>query len=224
VSEIAPAPPPAQRRPTVVTAAGYLLFGVALLAVLIALIPLPYASDVSAAAKRAYANLPNGDATATAVSATVYVSALIYVLAAAGLVVLGLFDLRGSNGARIATWVVAGIGVLCCGSGVLIGRLASGIGQSSNTAEMQAAQKQVQAAYPSWYTGVQTTLTVLALLALILVIILLALPAASAYFRRGKVQAPDPGLPPLAYPQVGGEPPVPPVPPVPPAPPTQRDQ
>jgi hypothetical protein len=142
---------------------------------------------------------------------------IIYVLAAAGMVVLGLFDLRGNNGARIATWVVGGIGVLCCGSGVLIGRLASGIGQNSNTAEMQAAQKQVQAAYPSWYTGVQTTLTVLALLALIVVIVLLALPAASEYFRRGKVAAADPGLPPLPYPQVGGEPPVPPAPP-------QRDQ
>jgi hypothetical protein len=208
----------------VVTAAGYLLFGVALVALVTALIPLPYASDVSNAAKQAYAKLPNGDATATAISATIYVSALIYVVAGAGLVVLGVFDLRGNNPARIVTWVIAGIGVLCCGSGVLIGRLASGIGQSSNTAEMQAAQKQVQAAYPSWYTGVQTTLSVLALLTLIVVIIMLALPAASAYFRRGKALLPDPGLPPLAYPTIGeppqpgsGEPPVPPAPP-------QRDQ
>jgi hypothetical protein len=219
VSEIAPVPAPPDRRPSVVSAAGYLLFAVALLALVIAVLPLPYASDVSAAAKRAYAHIENGDAISTAISATIYVTVVVYLIAAAGLFVLGLFNLRGNNGTRIATWVIGGVGVLCCGSGVLIGRLATGIGQSNNTPEMQAAQKEVQAAYPSWYTGVQTTLTILALLALILVIILLALPAANAYFRRGKAQPAEPGLPPLPYPEVGGG-----EPPVPPPPPAQRDQ
>ncbi|HKS98781.1 MAG TPA: hypothetical protein VJT31_04550 [Rugosimonospora sp.] len=213
MSEIAPA----ARRPAAVTAAGFLLFGTAVLAVVIALLPLPYAGAASTAAKSAYAKIENGDGIATAVSATIYVTVLIFILAGITLAIFGVFNLRGSNGVRIATWVVGGVGVLCCGSSVLIGRLASGLGQNANTPDMQAAQKQVQAAYPSWYAGVQAGLTIVALLALIAVIILLALPAANGYFRRPKTGVAEVGLP---YPY-SGEPPLPPVPPVPPA---QRDE
>ncbi len=214
MSEIAPA----QRRPLQVTAAGYLLFAVAVLALVVAVLPLPYASDVSAAAKRAYAGLPNGSTTASIISATTYVTAVIYVLAAAGLVVLGVFDLRGSNGARIATWIVGGLGVLCCGGGVASRGLTANLGQGSNAEQMRAAAKEVQKAYPSWFTGVQTALTILAVLALILVIIFITLPASNAYFRRGKAPLADPGLPPLAYPQVPPYPQAPQAPQTPPAP------
>jgi hypothetical protein len=227
VSDIASVPTGAPRRPAVVSAAGYTLLGVAVAAVLLALLPLPSASHVSAVARDAYANVENGDTTATAVSATIYVTVVVYLLAAAGLVVLARFDLRGANGARIATWIVGGVGVLCCGSGILIGRLASGVG-TNTSAEMQAANDKVRAAYPSWLFPTQTTVTVLALLGLILVIILLALPASAAYFRPAVAQQPaDPGLPPLPYPEIGGEPPAappaaPPAPPADPAP--SRDQ
>jgi hypothetical protein len=228
VSEIAPQPVPAPRRPAVVTAAGYLMIAVAVLGLVIAVLPLPYAGHVSAVAKQAYAHVNNGAAIASAVSAVTYITLVVYLIAGGALAVLAVFNLRGNNGTRIATWVVGGIGVLCCGSGVLIGRLAT-IGRNTGDPAMQAAQNQVQAAYPSWYAGVSTTLTTLGLLALVAVIVLLALPTSNEYFRRGRAVA-APGLPPLPYPQVGqplppyppvgGEPPVPP----PPGPPTQRDQ
>jgi hypothetical protein len=226
VYEIPPAESPAGRRPISVTAAGYLLFGAAALILATGILPLPYADQVAYTAKRAYANIDNGDTIASAVAVSVYGTSVAYIVAGIGLAVLGWFDLRGSKGARITTWVIGGIAVVCCGSGTLIGRVASGVGsQNANNTDpaLSEAQKQVEAVYPSWYSPVTTTLVVTALLALIVALILLALPASHPYF--GQARPGGPTVP--GYPGIG-EPPLPPLPPQPgggnepPTPPSQR--
>lgn len=222
--EIPSAESPAGRRPATVTAAGYLLLGVAVLVLVTGILPLPYAGQVADTAKRAYANVNNGDAIASAVALSAYGTSIAYIIAGIGLAVLALFDLRGSNGARIATWVIGGIAVVCCGSGTLLGRFASGVNRTTTTgdAATKAAQKQVEAVYPGWYTSVTTALVVVALLALIAALILFALPASHPFFGRGQARPGGPGYPGTA------EPPLPPLPPhpggEPQAPPSPRDQ
>jgi hypothetical protein len=178
------------RRPGVVTVAGYLLFGAAALALVIAVLPLPSTGRVVAAAEHAYSYRKDGESIANVIHAVIYLTAFGYLLVALAFAVLARYDLRGHNGARIATWVVGGAGALCAGTNVLIGRLATGIGENGTDPQLQAAQQEVRNAQS--YTGVSGALTVLLVLALVLVVILLVLPAASAYFQPPKPEEPEP--------------------------------
>jgi hypothetical protein len=104
------------------------------------------------------------------------------ILLAAGLAILAYFVDRGRNGARITTWVAAGILTLCCGCGSLSGI----IGQTSAFDSLYANQpggnpfnevSTSQLAATAVFEG-------LSALALLIVIILLALPDSNDYFRR----------------------------------------
>jgi hypothetical protein len=212
---------PQQRRPGSVTAAGYLLYLVAVVIVIDAIVGIASASAVKDATVKAYesAGIPNADSLSGAATAGAIIGAVIYILLAVGLFVLGALDMRGKNAARIVTWVLAGIGVLCfCLASV--GGLASGAILNSTPASPNGVSasdlaKQIKDAEPSWLQPTQTALAIISLLALILVIILLALPASNAYFR-GAPAGGGPGYP--TYPQYGtppggqpypGEPPYP---------------
>ncbi|WP_189079958.1 hypothetical protein [Mangrovihabitans endophyticus] len=99
---------------------------------------------------------------------------------------------RGSNGARIATWVVAGLGLIAgCGSTatVLIQRRGEPVPGSIGAALADA--------YPHGWIGWNVTLAVAQMLGYILVAALLA-AAPGAYFGR----RPAPGRPPVFYPPV----------------------
>ena len=212
---------PQQRRPGAVTAAAYLLFLVAVLVVVGGIVGLATLSAIEDATRKAYesAGIPNADQVASIAQIGAIGGAIVNLLLAAGFVVLGVLDLRGKNPARIVTWVLAGLGVLCFGCGVVGGATSgmfSGFTPRTSTGVNPAdLAKQIQDAYPSWLVPVQTTLAVVQLLAVILVIILLALPASNAYFRKPAAPT-DPGFP--TYPQYGqppqyGEPPAPGQPP-----------
>lgn len=200
---------PQQRRPGAVTAAAYLLFLVAVLIVVDAVISIVTAGAVADATRKAYesAGLPTTQTGFT--QATAIFGGVFYLLLAVGLGVLGVLDLRGKNPARIVTWVVGGLGVLCfclgaVGSAVG-GSLLSGLPKARNGVSAADLAKQIQDAQPSWLQPTQTTLAIINLLALILVIILLALPASNAYFRRPAAPTVDPGVP--TYPPPYGQPP-----------------
>lgn len=213
------------RRPGAVTAASYLLFLVAVVIVIDAIIGIATASAVKDATLKAYqsAGITNADSLSAGVTGGIIVFSVVYILLAAGLVVLGALDLRGKNPARIVTWVLAGIGVLCfCFASV--GNLASGAilnstPTSANGTSAADIQKSLNDALPGWLHPAQTALAIVNLLALILVIILLALPASNRFFRKAPVApAPtiDPGYPPYPgqqppYPQppAGNDPPYP---------------
>jgi|GEM_PF-1258923 len=194
------------RRPTVVTAAGYLLFTAALLLVVSPILHLPYLGRAQDVARVVYAKLPSGgDVVATTLAFSLIASLVLTVLVTAGLVVLGVFDLKGSRVARIITWVVAGLAVVCCGGGTFAGRFTGGLASpgsaNTNGVDMVAAAREVQAVYPTWVNTVGNIATVLALVALLAVIVLLALPAANAYVNRGAAGQRLPRLPDLPTPR-----------------------
>jgi hypothetical protein len=155
------------------------------------------------------------------------------VLFAAGLAILGIFNNRGRNGARITTWIIGGIALCCSGFGLAGTALTSSMDLGSSTTTGAASgpsADEVQAALdrvlPSWYQPLSTTLTVITLLCVLGAVILLALPASNAYFRKPAAggwdpsqQMPYPGQPayPTYPPQPGGTPPYPGQPSGPPA-------
>jgi hypothetical protein len=205
---IAMTAPLTKQRPGIVTLAGALLIVGAAVLVIRSLLPLPYLSDAADAARAAYANSTDPNVTPDRIAQLTKIStiggAALYVVAGVGLVVLALLDLRGRNVARIITWVLGGLGVLCCGLGSIAG-LAGGslaVGNSKATGvDTKEAAKQIMDAYPNWYQPVIVVLTVVMILALAVALILLLLPAANAYFRKDAgtgpvlVEPPYPTLP-----------------------------
>jgi hypothetical protein len=211
VSYAVPASPGPKVRPAVVTAAGYLLFLVAVLLIINALLPLASLSKVVDATREAYAKStnPTPDAMASITQAAAIAGVVIAILFGVLFFILGSLNLRGKQPARILTWVFGGLGVLCTGCGLgtsgLSGRLTSGTNASG--VDVKAATDQINAAKPSWLTPVSTTLAALILIALIAAIILLATPQSNAYFRKEQ-PAFDPAFPNTPYPPApgGGQP------------------
>jgi hypothetical protein len=210
---------PQRSRPGSVTAAGYLLFLVAALIAIDAVVGFATAGTIQDAARKAYesAGIPNADQLSSAAVIGGIVGGVVYLLLAAGLVVLGVLDLRGKNPARIVTWVLAGIGVLCFCFGAVGGAVSRSVmnglpSRSTNGVNPSDLARQIAQAEPSWLVPTQTTIAIINVIALILVIILLALPASNAYFRPAPLAEPGfPTYPPPygAQPPAGGEPPYP---------------
>lgn len=148
------------------------------------------------------------------VGASVF-AVVINLLFAAGLAILGIFNNRGRNGARITTWILGGIALCCSGFGLAGTALTNSMDLGSSTTTGAAAgpspdevQAALDRALPSWYQPVSTILSVITLLCILGAIILLALPASNAFFRKPAAggwdpnqQMPYPGQP--GYPQPG---------------------
>jgi hypothetical protein len=214
---------PDRQRPPVVTAAGYLLYLVAgLLAVNIIVSIATFSTSLDWVDTH-YANDVNHDVYVTAAKIGVAAGIGIDVVLVALFVVLAIFDLRGRNGMRITTWVIAGLGALCLGCGTF-GNLTGTAFQQSASGSRQATIN-VRDILPGWAVNVSTTSSVISMVALIMVIILLATPASNAFFRPPAMMIMYPGYP--GY-QAGGiypvsgypvEPPYPTYPQFPPGPP-----
>jgi hypothetical protein len=218
--------PEQTRRPAVVTAAGYLLILMAVLEVVNIISTVASMNKVLDATRQAYGSLSNVDTVVNATRIAQIAGIVVGLLFAVGYVILAMLDLRGRYVARIVTWVVAGISVLCFGCGA-IGAAGSGALSSLqrgnvNGVDVQEATRQINAATPAYVKPIGLSTLSINLIAAILVIVLLALPAANAYFRRGReiAEPPVPGVPypPVpgadpAYPAVpGADPAYPPVP------------
>lgn len=208
------------RRPTsVVVAAGILIvmglvglgYGIA------ALVEMPAVVDRFRAATAA-TGAPRSDV--DAVVALIRVGAVLSaVFGAAAALLLGglaLGNLRGANGARIATWAVCAIGVLCgcCGLVVVVVQRAIGLAMTGDEATTRELVAALGAAYPTWWIVLGGTLCLGQAFGYLVVAALLALPAANGFYRMSPVPAPP--APPAARPS----PPVPPAAP-PPSPPAR---
>lgn len=159
-----------------------------------------------------------------------YAIAIFSLLFAAAVAILGVFNLKGKNGSRVTTWVLAGLGLLCgvCGSiSGVAGSLAGGgtTGGSSGDPgldEINEAAIRVADSMPGWYNAVILTVAVLNVLLYLAIVIMLAVPASNDFFRKPKADV-DVMLPPEAYmddpkgPGLGTTPPAPPAPGGPPA-------
>jgi hypothetical protein len=87
--------------------------------------------------------------------------------------VLGVLVARGMNLARITTWAVVGLGVLCLGGGQITRGIMGWVDGP-----------RTESAVPPWKWDIGTAIDIVTLLALVLVAILLALPSAHPFFRR----------------------------------------
>ncbi len=151
----------------------------------------------------------------TTIKGVAIVLAILYALLAAGQVTLAILIGKGRNPARIVTWVVDGLIVLCCGCG-LVGNVAgSSVFSGLNTTNPNTLTVE----QPTWLTGSTIGVGVLIILSLVAAVILLALPASNDYFRKEQEVWVPPNYPGAAYPGypgAAGQPPYPPYPAVPP--------
>ena len=205
----APAQPP---RPTTVTVSTYLLWLTAAISLLSAALTVSMVGRMADALGDLFEGTAGEGSEGFIVGASVFV-VILSLIFAAGLAILGIFNNRGRNGARITTWVLGGISLCCTGFGLAGTAMSSSMNLDSSTtgtdnvpsnSEVQAA---LNGALPSWYEPLSTVLTVVSLLAILGAVILLALPASNAYFRKVQPawdpsqQFPYPGQP--GYPQSG---------------------
>jgi len=180
-------PQPAQaRRPTTVTAAAVLMMVMALLGLAGAGLTLVTVGGIVDDFRAGAAGAAPDQVDGLAGFLRTY-SALAAVLGVVGALLLGglgVGNLRGAAGARIATWVLCGLGLAvgCCG---LFGVLLSGAVQLSTATDTDPVVARALAdAYPGWWLGVNAGLSGGQALGYIAVAALLALPASGAFFRR----------------------------------------
>jgi hypothetical protein len=234
---------PARVRPATVTVSSILLFVIAAVMVIDAVLALSTIGAVTEIYHEMYEGTEMGRAEGALVGVTVGAGAGVNLLLGAGFTVLALLNNRAKNASRIVTWVLGGIN-LCCGALTLVGAAAANsltlpTGQTGDGPDPTEVQRRVEEALPSWYTPLTVVLAVVVLLATLVAMILLALPASNAFFRARPVaewgpQVPGypaypgypqvPGYPPADLPPGGGSPPgplavPPPVPPAAPPPP-----
>ncbi|MGX6604469.1 hypothetical protein ACWKSP_20390 [Micromonosporaceae bacterium Da 78-11] len=194
-----PASPP-RVRPTTVTIATYLLYLVAAFQLVNAIIALTTYGPLSDAVKDAYAGT-DAEGADVAVTLVLVIGAVINILLGAGFAILSIFNGRGRNAARIVTWVIGGLSLCCVGAGLSGNALASSMNAGATTGPSQSeVESRINAALPSWYTPLSTTISVLVLLAILATIILLALPASNEFFRKPTAGGWDPSVPYPAYP------------------------
>jgi len=189
-------PPDAQRRPAVVTVAVWLLYLVAALEAVTALVTLSQLGTLRSAYDKLFADTPmkNAGTSVAVVSTAAIALALLFAL---GFVVLAIFVGRGKNPARIITWVVAGISICCAGTNLASTAIGfnSNFGNTSQGPSAEEIQRTINEALPAWYQPLLTTITIVSLAALLATVIMLALPIANPYFRKPR-QEWQPPVPP----------------------------
>jgi hypothetical protein len=191
-----------RQRPGTVTTATWLLYLLAALQLLSGAIALAMSGPMREATRKALEGTPGAEAAIGFSTASIVVAGVVSLLLGVGYAVLGYFVGRGSNPARITTWVVAGL-LLCCSLGsVGLTALGSGLAGSApeGTPNQADIQREIMAALPGWYQPVTTGLGILAGLVALAVVILLALPASNAFFRKETQPAWEPPVPPATPP------------------------
>jgi hypothetical protein len=206
-SPMYPGAPAPNARPTTVSVSSYLLYAAAALSLIGSILTLTTIGRTSGVYRDLYAGTAAEGMESVILVATVG-GVVINVLFAVGLALLGVFNSRGRQAARVTTWVVGGIALCCSGLG-LAGTAATGALETSAASGGPSArevQDRLDAVVPGWYGPATTTLSLLTLLALVAALILLALPASNAYFRSRRQAGWDPSMPYSGYPAYPGQP------------------
>lgn len=188
MSEFTPplAQPESKPVPGVVNIAVYLQWLMVLLSLVGVILSAMYAGDLTDATVKAY---EDQGAAKNIIDGAKMTGTFIMVFAVVGLVVslvyalLGFLNRKGKNGARIATWVLSGILLLCGAAGMGLQAMSAGTGDQ-NGIDMQKVQDAVTDAVPGIFGLWQTISGILGLLIYLAVIVLLALPAANDFFRK----------------------------------------
>ncbi|GAA2134674.1 DUF2127 domain-containing protein [Glycomyces algeriensis] len=136
----------------------------------------------------------------------------VYVVMAIFYVVLALLVNKGKRPARILSWILSGIGLLCCGIGGIVGQLGSMTTNVNGQEYQDEATQAIEDATPSWVNIVDWLTLIVLIVGSLLIIILLAVPASNEFFRKDEApMGPYPGQPPYGQPGPGqpgpGQPP-----------------
>lgn len=210
-------PPPPKTRPSAVDTASTLLWVVVATQVISLIVALLPNDKLSAALDEFNRDHPDfqGSETFTLIAGIIGVG--ITTAIAVSLGVLAVFLRRGSQPARVTTWVLGGLLALCQVCGLAGTALSSSMSGNTDNAEFDEYTRIIEENTPAWQTTANVILTLIALGALIAVIVLLALPASNDYFRKQQ----EVWVPPTDYPGGGGYGQTPPMapPPGPPGPP-----
>lgn len=199
----APAPAPAApRRPAPVAFASVLLIVMAVAGLAYAIATLAVAPGTvdrfRLAAGTSSSTDVDGFVTVVWISAAL--GAVLAVILFALYTVLALGLRRGSNAARIATWVVAGLGLVAgCGSTVAVA-VQRGGDETAGTLGAALAD-----AYPGSWIAMNITISVAQMLGYVLVAVLLLVSPGTFFGRAAKPLPPDPFAAPT--PSYGGYPP-----------------
>ncbi|WP_030156164.1 hypothetical protein [Glycomyces sp. NRRL B-16210] len=197
-------PAAAKTRPGAVTVAVWLQILLAVFVIAQAVTGLLYGADAQAAAEAeldaqgySLSDLPEG---------TTFefggIALIGPVVAALLLIVLALLNGAGKRPARVITWIVQPL-VLLCGGFLAFSQLLAadllqaGIEATGGPEDLDAAAlfDAVFGAYPAWAGIVDYGLFALATVGSLLVIVLLAVPASNAFFRKETPQTFIPGAP-----------------------------
>ncbi len=182
---------PAKTRPGVVTAASRLLYLLAALQVItlgasFSQFPplLRVLGDESFAQS-------DRDLLRTALMVGLGIGVAISVALIAGYILLGVFVGKGKQPARVVTWVVAGVNLICnlCAFGR---QTATSTSAGSQNLDPEL-RRRVDAAAPDWFDTLTSVRTVVELIALVAIVILLSLAASHEYFRKEDPAAWNPG-------------------------------
>jgi hypothetical protein len=177
--------PGAKPRPGTVSAASALLYLAAVIQVVSIAVSLFSLGPIQDVLNSEFAGTPEADAVATATRVGIFIGIAVSAVFVIGTIVLGLLIGRGSNAARIVTWVLGGIGVLCYTCGLVGNAASSSLANMGGQSEEQAdIQRRLEEALPSWQNAANIATSVVLLLCFLLVIILLALPASNDFFRK----------------------------------------
>ncbi|MFG2047832.1 hypothetical protein ACGFIW_10440 [Micromonospora sp. NPDC048935] len=207
------------RRPAIVLIAASVLWVMAVASLaytVVDLLVLGGTVDAFRSAARDTAASPEQiDDVVTLLRASCVLSAVLAALSVPVLAGLALGLVAARNGARVATWVISGLGVLggCCSVAVLVGERAAPLQLGADDQSLAELLGLVGDAYPSWWIPLNAGLSIGQVLGYLVVAVLLALPAANAWFGHRRSTAPTP---PSAPPAFTSAPPAPPAPPYPP--------
>lgn len=195
------------RRPVSVVLASVILIGMGLTGLaygIASLIGMAAVVDrFRSAAAGSGADRSDIDALVALIRGGAILAAVVGVFAAILLISLAVGNLRGVNGARIATWAVSALGVLCGCCGLLLVVVQRGVGLSvADDATARELLTALGEAYPTWWIVLGGLLSGGQAFGYLVVSALLALPGANAYYRMSPSPVPSPPSPPSSSPSL----------------------
>ncbi|WP_025273698.1 hypothetical protein [Haloglycomyces albus] len=126
------------------------------------------------------------DAIPTFMTMFFVVIAAIYIVFAVSYAILAVFNSKGKNPARILSWILSGIALLCCGLPQMLSFAMpdSMTGTGENAEFDQVITEEMEAQIPAWLNVIDWVSLLMLTLGSILIIIFLAMPKANDYFRK----------------------------------------
>jgi hypothetical protein len=203
---VAPITPPTPPRPRSVTIAGTLMLIGAVVGIIGGTLTIiagnSIGSNFIARAIAGGATAQEADRFADSVRASFTTVGAAAVLLGVLMAVLMFLVLRGSNAARISTWVLLAVSLCCgCGNGLIasaVSNLKDANLEGTDRATAQALGQALQDSLPSWFAVGGAGAACVQVLGYIAVAVLLALPASNAYFRKTPPPTVQEPMPPTA--------------------------